>query len=468
MRAGKHRFRWLITPISGSDLPRYRHSRRGRRLASPWVALRVAAAALVAVGLLVLVQSVVASASTTNGTATLETPTGGTISYPAPSTTTFEVVLPNGASCTNNTVADGTKVYTYLVPQGTNLQGLTVSDEAISTGYAFIDAGGPVTNFNVASNNLVPTLPNDLEWGPGLSADDLVATVLGGTGVWEAGVACVTGAGVLTDNWNVEITFTAKSTDPNGFVWSAVPGAPGTTSTSTSTSEASTTTSTETPTTTTTPPTTTTSTTEVPTTTTPPTTTTTSTTEAPTTTTEAPTTTTEAPTTTTEAPTTTTTSTTTPPPTTTTEAPSTTTTSSTTTTTEASPTTTTSTTDDPTTTTSTTSTTISTSGSTTTTTGGSTTTTSTVPAANAAATGGTGGSSGTSGTGSTGTGSTGETGATGSTTTGSLAFTGMPASVLRILGAGLLTIGIGLMLLDAPTRRRVGAYLFRPSQRSRS
>jgi hypothetical protein len=183
-----------------------------------------------------------ASAATTNGTATLETPTGGTISYPAPSTTIFEVVLPNGASCTNNTVADGTKVYTYLVPQGTNLQGLTVSDEAISTGYAFIDAGGPVTNFNVASNNLVPTLPNDLEWGPGLSADDLVATVLSGTGVWEAGVACVTGAGVLTDNWNVEITFTAKSSDPNGFVWSAVPGAPGGSNGTTSTTAASTTT----------------------------------------------------------------------------------------------------------------------------------------------------------------------------------------------------------------------------------
>ncbi len=214
--------------------PRHSHTRSGTGLHRSSV--RVLALASLAVGLFMVACTTGASAATTNGTATLETPTGGTISYPAPSTTIFEVVLPNAASCTNNTVGDGTKVYTYLVPEGTNLQSLTVSDEAISTGYAFIDAGGPVTNFNVASNNLVPTLPNDLEWGPGLSADGLVATVLGGTGgVWEAGVACVTGAGVLTDNWNVEITFTAKSSDPNGFVWSAVPGAPGTSGGTTST-----------------------------------------------------------------------------------------------------------------------------------------------------------------------------------------------------------------------------------------
>jgi hypothetical protein len=32
---------------------------------------------------------------------------------------------------------------------------------------------------------------------------------------------------VLTDNWNVQFTFTKNTSDPNGFVWSAVPGPPG-------------------------------------------------------------------------------------------------------------------------------------------------------------------------------------------------------------------------------------------------
>jgi len=299
-------------------------------------------------------------------------------------------VLPNGATCTNNTVANGTEVYTYLVPQGTTISSLTVAQEVISTGYGFIDADGLVDNFNVASNDLVPTLPNDLEWGPGFSAQSLVPTLLGGSGVWEAGVACVTGAGVLTDNWNVQITFAASSGDPNGFVWSAVPGPP-TSTTTTSTTEA-------------------------------PSTTTTSSTEAPSTTT----------TSTTEAPSTTTTSTT--------EAPSTT------------------TTEDPTTTTSTTSA----SSSTTSTTTADSTTTSTAPAVVSSA--GSGGSTGTTGTG--GLESSGSASTNGSTTTGALAFTGMPASALRILGAGLLAVGIGLVLLGPLTRRRVVSYV-RRSPRSR-
>ena len=108
--------------------------------------------------LLVVLPSVEASASTANGTATLETPTGGAISYPTASTTQFEVVLPNGATCTNNTVANGTEVYTYLVPQGTTISSLTVAQEVISTGYGFIDADGLVDNFNVAVQRPRPDL----------------------------------------------------------------------------------------------------------------------------------------------------------------------------------------------------------------------------------------------------------------------------------------------------------------------
>jgi hypothetical protein len=53
-----------------------------------------------------------------------------------------------------------------------------------------------------------------------------------------------------------------------------------------------------------------------------------------------------------------------------------------------------------------------------------------------------------------GTGTSGGGGATGSGTSGgTLAFTGMPAPALKILGAGLLIMGMGLMLLAGPGSR---------------
>jgi hypothetical protein len=176
-----------------------------------------------------LLGSGAAGASTLDGTATLTTPSDGAISYPSPSATTFEVTLPNGAACSSNTSANGTKVYTYLVPSGTSVAGLKISSEAVSTGYAFVDADGPVDNYNVQSNDLVPTLPNDFSWSY-FNGYGLVSTLLNGgtSGVWEAGVLCADGSGNVTDYWNTEVTFTASGSDTNGFVWSAVPGDPNT------------------------------------------------------------------------------------------------------------------------------------------------------------------------------------------------------------------------------------------------
>jgi hypothetical protein len=294
-----------------------------------------------ATGSLFLVLSTTASASTTNGTATITSPTGSALTYPAASTTQYMIAPSTGATCTGNTVSNGTEVYTYLVKQGTSISGLTVADNIISTGYALFDyTPALIDNVDVPSNNLVPTLPNDLEWGPGVTSYKILSDLLytGGTiGVWEAGIACVTSAGLLTDNWNTEITFTASSSDPNGFVWSAVPGLPGSTGTSGSSSP---------------------------------------------------------------------------------------------TTTAASGSTTAATTA---------------SGSTTATTAatGSTTTTA---AANGTSDGSTSGSSGSSGSGDSGTG------------TGTLPFTGMPASVTKIVGAGLLGIGFGMVLLGWGGRRRLRTF----------
>jgi hypothetical protein len=82
---------------------------------------------------LTLIGSGTAGAATLDGTATLTTPSDGAISYPSPSSTIFEVNVPNGAVCSSNTATNGTKVYTYLVPSGTSVSGLTISDEAVAS-----------------------------------------------------------------------------------------------------------------------------------------------------------------------------------------------------------------------------------------------------------------------------------------------------------------------------------------------
>ena len=289
--------------------------------------LRVPAGVLMATGALLLIFTVGASAATVNGTATIETPSDTAMSYPAASTTPFTVTLPAEAACSGDTATDGYHVYTYMVSQGTDIASLTFVGHP-SAGYGLYNNSGAYQGpFNTApSTGVVQTLSVNLEWGPAVVAGKIpLATLLANGGVWEVGVACANSntAGALTDNWNIEITFSASGSDPDGFVWSAVPGPP---STTTSSSSSSTTSST-----------------------------------APT---------------------------------------------------------------------------------------SSSSTTSTTAAANGSS--GPPGSAGSSGTGTSGSGtSAGSTSSTG----GSLPFTGMPASMARIVGAGLLGIGLGLMLLASGYRR---------------
>ncbi len=359
----------------GDRLPRGirpAHSIGGRAGVAWRRQLRVPAGVLMATGALFLIFTVGASAATVNGTATIETSSDTAMTYPAGSTTPFTVTLPSGAACSGDTATDGYHVYTYMVTQGTGIAALTFIGHP-SAGYGIYNNSNTYQGpFNTApSTGVVQTLSVNLEWGPAVVAGKIpLATLLANGGVWEVGVACANSTGALTDNWNIEITFSASGSDPDGFVWSAVPGPP---STTTSSSSSSTTSST-----------------------------------APTSSSSS----------------TSTTSSTAP-----------TSSSSTTSTTAALNTNASSTTS-----------TTSTTGSTAPT--GTSSTTSTTAAANGSS--GPTGSAGSSGTGTSGSGtSAGSTSSTG----GSLPFTGMPASMARIVGAGLLGIGLGLMLLASGYRR---------------
>jgi hypothetical protein len=213
--------------------PRIRSS-VARRLRTGTVA---ALAALTALAGLAVVDITSASASTVNGVATTANP--NTLAYVASggSNTEYTLTLPANAACDGDTASNGYHVWSYLVEKGTNIANLSFSEANSplppSAGYGIFDAAaeyyGPA-NTAITTGEIIG-IPNDFDWGA-ITADDpsLVPSLLyngGNSGVWEAGLACANSAGHLTDTWNTEITFTANSSDPNGFVWSAVPGPSG-------------------------------------------------------------------------------------------------------------------------------------------------------------------------------------------------------------------------------------------------
>jgi hypothetical protein len=173
-----------------------------------------------------------ASAATLNAVAT--TANSNTDAYlpSGASTTPFTVTLPPSASCSGDTASDGYHVYSYVVKKGTALSGVTFI-QTPSQGFGFVNNigtyYGPANT--AATTGQVISIPNNFQWAPLVSDDGVpLSQVLytGGTsGVWEAGLACANSSHALTDNWNTEITFTASSSDPTGFAWSAVPGPSG-------------------------------------------------------------------------------------------------------------------------------------------------------------------------------------------------------------------------------------------------
>jgi hypothetical protein len=170
-----------------------------------------------------------ASAATLNAVATIANASTDAPLASGASATPFTVTLPPSAACSGDTASDGFHVYSYLVPKGTAVSSVTFTEDP-STGFGFVNNIG--TYYGAANTatttGQVISIPNNFQWAPLVSHDGVALSQLlnSGTtpGVWEGGIACANSSGVLTDNWNTQITFKASSSDPTGFVWSAVPG----------------------------------------------------------------------------------------------------------------------------------------------------------------------------------------------------------------------------------------------------
>jgi hypothetical protein len=161
------------------------------------------------------------------------------------STASFTVQLPANAACSGDTATDGYHFYSYLVPEGTDVTTLLFTGSAPpSQSFGFVsDIGQYYGPANTApTTGQIVGIP-DFEWAPLVTDDGLTVSQLttSGTtpGTWEAGLLCSNSntGGTVTDNWNTVVNFTASTSDPNGFVWTATPGT-GTTTTTTTTTTA--------------------------------------------------------------------------------------------------------------------------------------------------------------------------------------------------------------------------------------
>ncbi len=183
----------------------------------------------------VVALSAPASASTLNATATIADPSTDLPLASGGSTTTFTVTLPSGAACTGDTANDGHHVFSYLVPQGTSVPGLTFTTHP-SAGLGLVNNAG--TYYGAANTALgtgqIVSIPTNLQFGPLVSVDHVALSTLlysgsgaSASGVWETGIACADSSGTLSDDWNSPVTFSASTSDPNGFVWTGPAGVPG-------------------------------------------------------------------------------------------------------------------------------------------------------------------------------------------------------------------------------------------------
>jgi hypothetical protein len=193
--------------------------------------MTLAAVALMAAGsmLLVLERTAAAATPTFSGPATVADGSSDQTELSGGSAALFTFNLPSAAACPGDTTTGGYLVDSYLVPQSTALSSLTFSSGFPSAGFALYNSAN--NKAYVAQNTNTGTgqisgIPNTFEFGStsqvGHSRPSLT-NLLSGTGVWEAGIACELN-GALTDYWNTEITFTASTSDPGGFVWTQVPG----------------------------------------------------------------------------------------------------------------------------------------------------------------------------------------------------------------------------------------------------
>ncbi len=173
----------MNTPIDGIDADgSVAASRRSARARSLRTGITVALATVAAVATLALVAAAPASAATVNGVATITDPSNAFLASGG-SATPFTVALPANAACSGDTASDGYHVYSYLVPEGTDVTTLDfVGDGPPSQSFGFVnDIGtyfGPVNTAPTTGQVIDIQADGDFEWAPLLTKGVALNTLL--------------------------------------------------------------------------------------------------------------------------------------------------------------------------------------------------------------------------------------------------------------------------------------------------
>jgi hypothetical protein len=135
----------------------------------------------------------------------------------------FGVILPYNARCPgDSTQKPWYQASSFLDPVGTDLSSINFKGQLPDRGLFLAAFGAPWLHTNVIKYSAVVEVPEGFDVQR-FHAADLIP--LGAhSAVWEAGVACVNGAtGKVSNYWVTDLTFTASTTDPGGFTWTASP-----------------------------------------------------------------------------------------------------------------------------------------------------------------------------------------------------------------------------------------------------
>lgn len=157
----------------------------------------------------------------TRGRARIEKADGSGPLNAGGSTTPYAVALPVGAACPGDTAHRGYRVWSYLAPKATDPGTISLTGILPTPGLALVANGEVFGPANTAINTgdivgvpnsftFVRVTPSDLFPGGQSKA------------TWEAGIACADVHGSMTRYWNVELSFSASTSDPGGFTWRVV------------------------------------------------------------------------------------------------------------------------------------------------------------------------------------------------------------------------------------------------------
>lgn len=132
--------------------------------------------------------------------------------------TPYAVGLPLGAACPGDTAKRGFRIWSYLVPKGTDLLKIAFTGLMPQPGLGLIANGdfyGPVNT--AQGTGEIVGVPNDFVFSRLTPA--MLFTKGARTATWEAGLACSDAHGAMTRYWNVEVAFTATPSEQGGFSW---------------------------------------------------------------------------------------------------------------------------------------------------------------------------------------------------------------------------------------------------------